>query len=81
MDTLTPHSLRAARGFLDWSRRDLVKHSGVARDTIAAIEDVAGEPSRRVRPETMARLVATFAAHGVEVLPPPRDGARRIPRE
>ena len=81
MDTLTPHSLRAARGFLDWSRRDLVKHSGVARDTIAAIEDVAGEPSRKVRSETVAKLLATFAAHGVEILPPPRDGARRIPHE
>lgn len=86
MDTLTPNSLRAARAFLNWTTRDLERESGVARRTIYEIEDRdrpdrdPAEKLRKVRPETVAKIVETFAAHGVAFLPPPADGVIRIPR-
>jgi transcriptional regulator with XRE-family HTH domain len=75
-DTLTPASIRAARGLLDWSRVDLSAASGVAASTINAIEN--GRRERAAYPATVAKLVAAFRNAGVEVLPPPADGARRI---
>lgn len=77
MTSLTPANLRAARAILKWTMRDLERESGVALTTIYAVENDrrAGTP----KPETVATIVATFAARGVEVLAPPADGARRIP--
>lgn len=79
MKALTPNSLRAARAFLDWSMRDLEARSGVTRQTIAAIE--SGDTARKVRPVTVEKIVATFAAHGLAFMPPPADGVVRIPRD
>jgi predicted transcriptional regulator len=78
MTQLTPSSLRAARAFLDWSQRDLVEKSGVGRATIEAIEAESG--ARSARASTVAKLIATFAEHGVAIIPPPADGVVRIPR-
>ena len=85
METLTPSSLRAARAFLGWTTRDLEERSGVGRRTINEIEsrdapDVAPVKVRTVRAATIAKLVDTFAAHGVAVIPAPADGVMRIPR-
>lgn len=79
MSQITPASLRAARAFLDWSRRDLVKASGVGRATIEALEDGSG--TRKVRRVTVDKIVATFAAHGVAFMSPPSDGVVRIPTQ
>lgn len=78
MTQTTPSSLRAARAFLNWSQRDLAAKSGVGRATIEALEDDAS--SRTVRPATIAKLIETFAAHGVAIMPTPADGVVRIPR-
>lgn len=75
---LTPENLRAARAFLGWSMRDLEEHSGVSRQTINALE--GAKRKRAPYADTVDTLVSTFAAHGVEILPPPMDGVRRIPR-
>lgn len=78
MAQLTPSSLRAARAFLAWSQRDLAEHSCVSRAAIEAIENESA--ARSVRPATVAKLIATFAAHGAAIIPPPADGVVRIPR-
>jgi len=70
---LTPEAMRAARAILHWSMRHLAEQSGVGVATINAIEN--GRPCRAA---TAQSLVATFARHGVEVLPAPRAGARLI---
>jgi transcriptional regulator with XRE-family HTH domain len=41
---LTPPQLRAARALLDWSRKDLARHSGTAPETIQAFEIGASDP-------------------------------------
>lgn len=79
MTQITPASLRAARAFLDWSRRDLVTASGVGRATIEALED--GAAARKVRQVTIDKIIATFAAHGVAFMSPPSDGVVRIPTQ
>ena len=73
METLTPTSSRAARGILKWSIRDLAKRAGVSPATVHLIE--AGE--REPQALTVGKLIAAFTSAGVELLPPPADGARR----
>jgi transcriptional regulator with XRE-family HTH domain len=75
METLTPAGLRAARALLQWKLEDVERATGIAFSTVHRIEQGGGRP----RPATVAKLLAAFRAHGVEVLPPPADGARRIP--
>ena len=77
MKNLTPASMRAARGILKWSLRELADQAGVALTTGHQAEAGTREPHAA----TAAKLIAAFAAAGVEVLPPPADGARRIPSE
>jgi transcriptional regulator with XRE-family HTH domain len=74
----TPAALRAARALLGWSMRDLARESGVGASTINAIEN--GRRERAAYPATVAKLIATFAAHGVAIMPPPADGVVRITR-
>lgn len=82
MTQITPASLRAARAFLGWSTRDLVERSGVARNTITALEaDESKAAPRKVRRVTIDKIVATFAAHGVAFMSPPSDGVVRIPTQ
>lgn len=76
--TITPDNLRAARAFLKWTQRDLESRSGVNRQTINDIEN--GRRKRAPLAETSEQLIATFAAHGVAIMPPPADGVVRIPR-
>lgn len=76
---LTPAALRAARALLDWSRADLSRESGVGASTINAIEN--GRRERAAYPATVAKLIATFAEHGVAIRPPPADGVVRVPRD
>ena len=47
---------------LGWTQNDLAARSGVAKRSIASLELEASIP----KPETVARLVATLAAGGIE---------------
>ncbi len=60
---VTPEACRAARALLKWSMRDLAEHSGVAWTTVNRIE--AGTAARDA---TAEKIVAAFAAHGVEIV-------------
>lgn len=75
MTKLAPEACRAARAILRWSTEDLARESSVAGTTINRLEN--GLPSRA---STEARLVATFAAHGVEILNGDAPGARMKPK-
>ena len=70
---LSPAACRAARALLGWPVSRLVKEAGVSPNTLVRVE-AGGEVARSSR----AKLLAAFTAAGVEVLPPPADGARRI---
>ncbi|WP_428149706.1 helix-turn-helix domain-containing protein [Brevundimonas sp.] len=48
---------------LKWSMRDLAEHSGVAWTTVNRLE--AGTPARDA---TAEKIVAAFAAQGVEIV-------------
>lgn len=71
---LTAPGLRAARGILGWSQADVVSRAQVSPNTVAKIE--AGGS---VRDDTSQKIVAAFAAHGVEILNGDAPGARMKP--
>ena len=62
--------IRAARGLLNWSVRDLSERSGIHRNTITNFE--TGNSGGDVR--TMGRLVAALEAGGVIFLPENGEG-------
>lgn len=71
---LKPEACRAERAILRWSTEELTAQSGVAGTTINRLEN--GMPTRA---STEAKLIAVFAAHGVEVLNGEAPGARLKP--
>ena len=58
---LTPQQVRAARGLLGWSRRELSIISCVSHNTIKALELGKTDPRR----STMQKLARTFTAHEI----------------
>jgi transcriptional regulator with XRE-family HTH domain len=66
---LSAHQIRAARGLLGWSRRELAILSQVSEGTIKAIE--LGMTDARL--STLRKLARTFSAHAVEFV---ADGSR-----
>lgn len=65
---ITPAACRAGRAILKWSMRDLAERAGLAWTTINRLE--AGSAPRDA---TAGKLVAAFAAAGVELV---ADGSR-----
>ena len=59
---LFAQQIRAGRGLLGWSRRDLAIVAGISQGTIKAIE----QGSTDARLSTLRKLAQTFTAHGVE---------------
>jgi predicted transcriptional regulator len=58
---LTPAQVRAARGLLGWSRRELSIVSRVSHNAIKALELGQTDPRR----STMLKLARTFTAHEI----------------
>lgn len=58
---LTPEQVRAARGLLGWSRRELAIVSRVSHNTIKAIELGQTDPRR----STLVKLSRTFELHEI----------------
>lgn len=71
MTDLAPEAIRAARGILKWSTRDLADASGVNPMTINAMEN-----GRPYRADTAQKVIAVLKARGVEVYGEPSPGAR-----
>ena len=68
---LTPEACRAGRALLSLTTHDLAARCGVSPTTINKLEQGEG-----VRDSTAAKIVAGFAAHGVEILNGDAPGAR-----
>jgi transcriptional regulator with XRE-family HTH domain len=62
--TLSAQQIRAARGLLGWSRRELALVAGVSQGTIKAIE----QGTTDVRISTLRKLAQTFAAHDIQFI-------------
>jgi transcriptional regulator with XRE-family HTH domain len=60
--TLSAEQIRAGRGLLGWSRRDLAIVAGISQGTIKAIE----QGTTDARLSTLQKLAQNFAAHDVQ---------------
>lgn len=70
---ITSAQIRAARGLLDWSRRELAEKSGVGFSSLLRLESFDGIPSSNVK--TLEALKKAFEEAGVEFTGTPESGA------
>ncbi len=70
---ITSAQIRAARGLLDWSRKDLADHSGVSFASMMRLESFDGVPSSNVR--TLEAVKKAFEEAGIEFIGTPQSGA------
>lgn len=68
---ITSAQIRAARGLLDWSRRELAEKSGVGFSSLLRLESFDGIPSSNVK--TLEALKKAFEEAGVEFIGSPDD--------
>jgi len=61
---ITSSQIRAARGLLDWSRKDLAARSGVSFASMMRLESFDGIPSSNVK--TLDAIKKAFEDAGVE---------------
>ena len=61
---ITGAQIRAARGFLGWSARELADASGIALQTVQRLEKHSGVPSTRA--QTLADVISALEKAGVE---------------
>ena len=70
---ITSAQIRAARGILDWSRKDLAERSGVSFASMMRLESFEGVPASNFK--TLESVKQAFEKAGVEFLGSPEDGA------
>ena len=70
---ITSAQIRAARGLLDWSRRELAEKSGVGFSSLLRLESFDGIPSSNVK--TLEALRRAFEEAGVEFIGTPDSQA------
>ncbi len=70
---ITSAQIRAARGLLDWSRKDLADHSGVSFASMMRLESFDGVPSSNIR--TLEAIRRAFEDAGVEFIGTSESGA------
>ncbi len=70
---ITSAQIRAARGLLDWSRKDLAEHSGVSFASMIRLESFEGVPSSNIR--TLEAIKKAFEEAGIEFIGSPESGA------
>jgi transcriptional regulator with XRE-family HTH domain len=62
---IKPEQMRAARAYLNWSRKDLAERAGMTVTTIKNIEDADVQPHAA----TMQAIETVFREHHIEFLP------------
>lgn len=67
---VTSAQVRAARGLLNWTVRDLAERSGVHRNTVTRIETEATTPGH-----SLAAIQSSLEAAGVDFIPENGGGA------
>ena len=70
---ITSAQIRAARGMLDWSRKDLAEHSGVSFASMMRIESFEGVPASNFK--TLESIKLAFEKSGIEFIGTPESGA------
>ena len=70
---ITSAQIRAARGMLDWSRKELADHSGVSFASMMRLESFEGVPASNFK--TLQAIKVAFEAAGLEFIGTPDSGA------
>ena len=70
---ITSAQIRAARGMLGWSRKDLAEHSGVSFASMMRLESFEGVPASNFK--TLESVKQAFERAGVEFIGSPEEGA------
>ena len=70
---ITSAQIRAARGILDWSRRDLANSSGISFASMMRLESFDGVPASNFK--TLEAIKKAFEEAGVEFIGTPQRGA------
>ena len=70
---ITSAQIRAARGMLDWSRKDLAEKSSVSFASMMRLESFDGVPSSNVK--TLDAIKKDFENAGIEFVGTPENGA------
>jgi len=70
---ITSAQIRAARGILNWSRKDLAEHSGVSFASMMRLESFEGVPASNFK--TLESIKQAFEKAGVEFIGTPESGA------
>jgi transcriptional regulator with XRE-family HTH domain len=70
---ITSSQIRAARGMLNWSRKDLAEHSGVSFASMMRLESFEGVPASNFK--TLESVKQAFEKAGVEFIGAPERGA------
>jgi transcriptional regulator with XRE-family HTH domain len=70
---ITSAQIRAARGLLNWSRKDLAEKSGISFASMMRLESFDGVPSSNIK--TLDALKKAFEDAGVEFTGSPKNGA------
>ena len=70
---ITSSQIRAARGLLNWSRKELAEHSGISFASMMRLESFDGVPSSNFK--TLEAINNAFEAAGIEFIGTPDDGA------
>ena len=70
---ITSAQIRAARGMLDWSRRDLANSSGISFASMMRLESFDGVPASNFK--TLAAIKKAFEEAGVEFIGTPDKGS------
>ncbi len=70
---ITSAQIRAARGMLDWSRKDLAEHSGLSFASMMRLESFEGIPSSNFK--TLEAIKQAFEKAGIEFIGTPESGA------
>jgi transcriptional regulator with XRE-family HTH domain len=71
---ITSAQIRAARGMLNWSRKDLAEHSGLSFSSMMRLESFEGVPSSNFN--TLTKIKDTFEKGGIALLASAEQGAR-----
>ena len=68
---ITSAQIRAARGMLGWSRKDLAQHSGISFASMMRLESFDGVPSSNFK--TLEGIKFAFEKAGIEFIGTPDD--------
>ena len=70
---ITSAQIRAARGMLGWSRKDLSETSGISFASMIRLESFEGVPASNFK--TLEAIKKAFEAAGIEFVGTPEEGA------